>query len=62
MEHEVQSDAASLVNAAFEDLCQLIDAIERTTDLIERHGLFRRISRTAEMLGVLRMGSIPLPD
>ena len=60
MERDVRSDATNLVDAAFEDLCQLIDAIDRTTDLLERHGLFRRIARAAEMLGVLRTKSVPL--
>jgi hypothetical protein len=44
------------VRTAFEDLCLLIDAIDQTTDLLERHALFRRISRTAEQLGTLRKG------
>jgi len=55
MELESQPNPAAATRKAFEDLCHLIDAIDRTTDLLERHCLFRRISRTAERLGTLRM-------
>ena len=59
MELESQPNPAAATRKAFEDLCHLIDAIDRTTDLLERHCLFRRISRTAEMLGLLRQECTP---
>ena len=62
MEREVQGDAATLVDSAIEDLCQLIDAIDRTTDLLKRHCLFRRLHTAAEALGVLRTETTSFTD
>jgi hypothetical protein len=62
MEIQSQPSPTAAACMAFEDLCRLIDAIDETTDLLERHCLFRRISRTAERLGRLRMGWPPPSD
>jgi hypothetical protein len=55
MEPEAQTNLANPVRVAIVDLCQLIDALEQTTDLLERHSLFRSLYAAAETLGVLRM-------
>jgi hypothetical protein len=59
MELQPQPSSTTAVDTVFEDLCQLIDAIDQTTGLLEQHCLFRRISRTAETLGLLRQECAP---
>jgi hypothetical protein len=59
MEPAAQTSSANPVRVAMENLCQLIDAIDQTTDLCERHSLFRGLHVAAETLGVLRMGVTP---
>ena len=55
MELEAHGGSEGSADIAFHDLCRLIDAIEQTTGLLDRHVLFRSISRAAETLGVLRL-------
>ena len=57
MERNAWGSSTTPVRVAIEELCQLLDSIDQTTDLLERHSLFRRLSTTAKSIGVLRMGS-----
>jgi hypothetical protein len=60
MELEAARRARMTVGVAIDELGQLIDAIDQTTDLLERSYLFRRLRVAAETLGVLRAGfSLP---
>jgi len=62
MERQSQPSSSAAASRALDDLCRLIDAIDQTTGLLEQHGLFRRISSTAELLGTLRAGWPPPSD
>jgi len=55
MEPRVWGSAAVPVRVAMDELCQLLDSIEQTTDLFERHTLFRRLSATTHQLSALRL-------
>jgi hypothetical protein len=62
MEPEAQDDSSGPLRPAIEDLCQLIDAIDQTTDLLERHSLYRSLYAIAEMLGVRRTERVSSAD
>ena len=55
MSFDVSPRSAGPLRTAIEHLRQLIDSVDQTTDLGERHDLLRQLSRTTTMLGVLRL-------
>jgi len=54
MERVSERGSTTTVHLAVQELGHLIDAIDQTTDLIERSRLFRRLRVAAETLGVMR--------